>query len=122
MATHGFDSSTFRNRTTIRHDGTEFADTPEDSDRRAWGVRQRATTYKAAVVQSRADWQWLKVVLGLCGWAGEGPSRRVCWTMFSMFLLFLLSRSTVNSTNVEVNRIWCPMPTQTYNSTKAACL
>jgi len=34
---------------------------------------------RGALVSKRGDWQWLKATLGLCGWRGEGPLKRICW-------------------------------------------
>jgi hypothetical protein len=34
---------------------------------------------RGACVAKCGDWAWHKQVLGLQGWRGEGPSRRICW-------------------------------------------
>ena len=33
----------------------------------------------AAVIGKCGDWQWLKGILGLRGWQGEGDDKKVCW-------------------------------------------
>ena len=32
-----------------------------------------------ALVAKNGDWQWHKAIIGLCGWRGEGPSKRICF-------------------------------------------
>ena len=39
----------------------------------------RHLRYRGALLSVFGDWAWFKQVLGLCGWRGEGPSKRVCW-------------------------------------------
>ena len=39
----------------------------------------RPMRLRGALLAKRGDWQWMKAVLGLCGWKGEGPTKRICW-------------------------------------------
>lgn len=34
---------------------------------------------RGALLAQLGDWAWCKMGLGLCGWRGEGPSKRICW-------------------------------------------
>ena len=34
---------------------------------------------RGAMISKRGDWAWHKAVLGMYGWKGEGPSKRICW-------------------------------------------
>ena len=47
--------------------------------------RGRMMSVRGALVAKRGDWQWMKSTLGLCGWSGEGPSRRMCWKCKACF-------------------------------------
>ena len=33
----------------------------------------------AALISKCGDWAWMKAVLGLRGWRGEGPNKGTCW-------------------------------------------
>ena len=39
----------------------------------------RPLRVRAALLRKMGDWAWHKQVLGLTGWRGEGPEKRVCW-------------------------------------------
>ena len=39
----------------------------------------RKMRIRGALLSKQGDWSWYKQVLGLNGWKGEGPSKRVCW-------------------------------------------
>ena len=34
---------------------------------------------RGAMISKRGDWAWHKAVLGMYGWKGEGPNKRICW-------------------------------------------
>jgi hypothetical protein len=65
----------------VREDGVPFSQSGliGDSLRAAWGAAKRRTRVRGGCVQKRADWSWYKSQLGLTGWKGEGPNKRVCW-------------------------------------------
>ncbi len=63
-----------------RHDGSPFAG---DSHRAARAGQPLAL--RAAFLQIRGDWSQLKTSLGLVGWSGEGPSKRICWQCLAGF-------------------------------------
>ena len=66
---------------TIRDDGVPFAASSKIGDdvRAAKGKSKTRMKIKGGVLQKRADWQWHKAVLNMCGWRYEGPDRNICY-------------------------------------------
>ena len=66
---------------TLRDDGVAFKDSQlvGDKQRAKWASSKRRTRAKGGVVQKRADWSWLKSLIGLTGWGGEGLLKAVCY-------------------------------------------
>ena len=62
---------------STRHDGVPWASSPFPEDRTRG--KEDVRLPRAAVLEIRGDWAHFKQVLGLCGWSGEGCTRRVCW-------------------------------------------
>ena len=60
---------------SYRHDNKPFASSRRKGDKRRAKMAKKHLSAVSACCQKRADWQWLKVIGGLCGWDGE----RTCW-------------------------------------------
>jgi hypothetical protein len=54
---------------------------PNDALRAKHGEQHRALKIRAACLEKRGDWAWMKSVLNLTSWAGEWEdgARRCCW-------------------------------------------
>jgi len=62
-----------------RHDGTLFAESTFKNDSKRAQRAGKKMKMGAACIQKKGDWQWMKQGLGLTGWRGEGPQKRICW-------------------------------------------
>jgi hypothetical protein len=59
---------------SLDHEGKPF---PESSYRGK--LAGKPLGVHGAIIAKCGDWDWFKQSLGLIGWQGEGPTKRVCW-------------------------------------------
>lgn len=69
----------FRAAAAGRHPSVDHHGKPFAADSRLAKLSGGNLKVRGALVSLRGDWAWFKQSLGLCGWRGEGPSKRVCW-------------------------------------------
>eukprot|EP00959_Pyramimonas_sp_CCMP1952_P210295 4400873-Pyramimonas_sp.AAC.1 len=65
----------------IRHDGIPFSESTfrGDAQRARAATERRMLPRKGGVIQGRFDWDWLKKVIGLRGWQGDGATKQMCF-------------------------------------------
>ena len=82
-----------------RDDGVLFADSKKKGDReRAKRAGEKMLT-RGAFLQKRADWCWLKQIILLMGWSGEGALKRCCYKC-------LANMSTIPFNDPTTNGLW----------------
>ena len=62
-----------------RHDGIPFSASPFVGDSARIARAGTALNARAAAVQIRGDWAWMKQAFNLTGWRREGIDKDVCW-------------------------------------------
>ena len=72
-----------------RHDLVPFENSKRVGDRKRAKLANSKLEFKGALLQKRGDWAWLKQLMNLHGWKGEGPDKRMCW----------LCRASITETN-----------------------
>eukprot|EP00959_Pyramimonas_sp_CCMP1952_P029732 624053-Pyramimonas_sp.AAC.1 len=62
-----------------RHDGISLANSTFLGDQGRADMAGCSVRVRAACLQVRGDWSWMKQAFGMTGWRGEGHKKSVCW-------------------------------------------
>ena len=84
----------------FRYDGRKFADSSlMGSQKRARKLKkQKNLRVRGGCIQKRADWSWMKNLVGMCGWR-DGPHKRCC-------MKCLANLTTIPMTDFSEMALW----------------
>ena len=84
-----------------RHDGIPFSENklPGDKARAAKAKARKRFHVKGGFMQKRADWSWLKSIVHLMGWKGEGILQYCCYKCRA-------NHTTIPYDDPSVNGLW----------------
>ena len=85
----------------MRNDGIAFRDSKRigDQARHKAFLHDKNLLARGGVIQKRGDWSWMKGVLGIVGWDGEGTTKRVCFRC-------LADKGNYPFTDASLNAAW----------------